>query len=317
MKNAYITGIGGQDGYYLSRLLLGKGYQVFGTDTPSATAYAKSSGDYPGVTFLEIELLDKKQTCDLFSHFDFDEIYNLAGLSFIPASWEEPHANFDINAGIPLNILEAIRIHSPSSRLFQACSSELFGDCRESPQNENTPFHPRSPYSANKIYAYHMVNLYREYRNIFAVNGILYNHESPRRPASFVTRKITRTAAEIKLGIKPKLLLGNLDARRDWSYAGDTVEAIHSCLQIPVPENFVIGSGILHTVTDFCKFVFEYLGLDYRKFVETDPRYYRTEQSVLQADPVKIFKATGWKSRTPLKELAVMMVQEDMRILQQ
>lgn len=314
-KSAFITGICGQDGYYLSQQLLREGYRVYGTDIPPAIEFEKTRGDFNSVELMPVNLEDRDTVDDLLGRFQFNEVYNLAAVSFIPASWDEPHKNLDINARIPLNLLEAIRCHSPQTRIFQACSSELFGDCSETPQNENTPFHPRSPYSVNKIYSYHMMELYREYREVFAVNGILYNHESVRRPAKFVTRKITRGAASIKLGLQQKLELGDLNAKRDWSFAGDIVRAFRLTLAHDRPGNYVIGSGRLHSVAEFCDAAFSRLDLDYRDFVEVNPAFVRKEKSILQANPAKIQKELGWEPEVTFEELVGQMVDHDLQEL--
>lgn len=314
-KSAFITGICGQDGYYLTRLLLDKGYAVFGTDTPTAMAFEDARSGLDGATLVEIDLEQREHVEELLSRFRFSEIYNLAAVSFIPASWEDPYKNFEVNARIPLNLLEAIRKNSPATRIFQACSSELFGDCTETPQTEETPFHPRSPYSINKIYAYHLIQLYREYRDVFAVNGILYNHESPRRPENFVTRKITSSAVRIKLGLQDKLKLGDLDSQRDWGFAGDVVRAMWLTLNAPKADEYVIATGKLHSVRDFCHEAFACLDLDYSEYVESDPRFVREEHSILQGDPTRIRTQLGWEPEVDFPSLVRMMVEHDQALL--
>lgn len=314
-KSAFITGICGQDGYFLARLLTEKGYQVYGTDIPSALEFERTRSTFSDAELLTVDLEQRDSVNDLFSRFQFDEVYNLAAISFIPAAWDEPHINMQVNAGIPLNLLEAIRCRSPRTRIFQACSSEIFGDCGVTPQNESTPFYPRTPYSVNKIYAYHMMELYREYRDVFAVNGILYNHESFRRPSQFVTRKITRAAAEIKLGLRSKLELGDLNAQRDWSCARDIVRAFWMTLNHDIPDNYVIGSGRLHSVAQFCELAFSQLGLDYRAYVTVNPAFLRTERSILQADPSKIRQTLGWQPEVSFEQLVNRMVEYDLQAL--
>lgn len=313
-KKALITGICGQDGHYLTKLLLEKDYQVVGIDIQEKI----NETDNPNsIELLDTDLTNMRQVINLIQHGQFTEVYNLAGVSFIPVSWDNPKLNFEINAGIPLNLLEAIFEVSPGTRIFQASSSELFGDCQKTPQTEEVPFHPRSPYSVNKIYAYHLMKLYREYKNIFAVNGILYNHESSHRPANFVTRKITQAAASIKLGLQDKLELGNLDSQRDWGFAGDFVKAMWLTLNSETPDEYIIATGKLHTVREFCNIAFSYLDLDYSQYVISNPAFCRNEHSILQGDISKIQKNIGWNPESSFENMVEKMIDNDLEILRE
>lgn len=313
-KFAFITGICGQDGWYLKNGLLSRGYTVYGTDVPAALAAESKTGDFKDCTLFDLDLTDFDSVMTLFERISFSHVYNLAGVSFVPASWDDPRGNFKVNAGIPLNLLEVIRRVSPETRLFQACSSELFGDCPVTPQDESTPFHPRSPYAVNKIYAYNLCRIYREYQNCFASCGILYNHESERRPHKFVTRKITSAAARISLGLQNEVELGNLDAVRDWGHASDTVEAMIRILEYHQPDDFIVASGHLHSVRDFCRMAFEYVGLDYQDHVRVNSAFFREEHSILHGNPTKARRELGWESKIDFKTLVGSMVERDLEL---
>ncbi|WP_449245251.1 GDP-mannose 4,6-dehydratase [Desulfobacca acetoxidans] len=324
-KRALITGITGQDGSYLAELLLDKGYEVHGL-VRRASTFNTGRIDHlyvdpheAGVRFFLHygDLSDAGQLTDLIYNLKPDEIYHLAAQSHVRVSFDMPEYTGDITGMGVTRILEAIRRSGIATRLYQASSSELFG-ATPPPQNENTPMYPRSPYAVAKLYAYWMVRNYREAYQLFAVNGILFNHESPRRGETFVTRKITRAVARIKLGLQQKLYLGNLDARRDWGYAPEYVEAMWLMLQQDNPEDFVIATGETHSVREFLEEGFSQVDLDWRDFVEIDPRYFRpTEVEHLHGDPGKARRLLGWEPKVSFKELVRLMVDADLqRILE-
>ncbi len=322
-KRALITGITGQDGSYLAELLLSKGYEVHGLIRRAST-FNTSRIDHlyvdphePGAQFFLHygDLSDSGQLSHLIYNIKPSEIYHLAAQSHVRVSFDMPEYTGDISGLGTTRLLEAIRRSGINTKFYQASSSELFGDSPP-PQNEASPMQPRSPYAAAKLYAYWMVRNYREAYGLFAVNGILFNHESPRRGETFVTRKITRAAARIKLGLQNKLYLGNLEARRDWGYAPEYVEAMWLMLQQEVPEDFVIATGKSHSVREFLEEVFTHLDLDWQEFVEIDPRYFRpTEVECIWGDASKAKKQLGWQPRVTFQELAHLMVKADLQAL--
>ncbi|MDT4967656.1 MAG: GDPmannose 4,6-dehydratase [Acidobacteriota bacterium] len=325
MKRALITGITGQDGSYLAELLLGKGYEVFGLvrrsssiSRPRIDHLLYQASGVSGEESARLELIygdmnDSISLARIIHDIQPDEVYNLAGQSHVRVSFEMPEHTASIDGLGPLRLLEAIREAKPAARFYQASTSELFGNSEISPQNEQTPFRPRSPYAVSKLFAYWMTINYREAYGIFAVNGILFNHESPRRGENFVTRKITLGAARIKAGLQDKLVLGNLDARRDWGFARDYMEAAWLMLQQSTPDDYVIATGEAHSVSEFLEEVFSYLDLDWRQYVETDPKYLRlTEVNAVRGDAGKARSALGWTPRTSFRELVRMMVDADL-----
>ncbi|KPL01325.1 MAG: GDP-mannose 4,6-dehydratase [candidate division Zixibacteria bacterium SM23_73_3] len=311
---ALITGITGQDGSYLAELLMEKGYQVFGMVRRSSTEnFDRINHIRDKIHLRQADLLDQLSLISLIEQCQPDEIYNLAAQSFVPTSWQQPMLTGEFNALGVTKILEAIRLINKKIKFYQASSSEMFGKAREVPQNEKTPFYPRSPYGVAKVYAHWITVNYRESYDIFAVSGILFNHESSRRGLEFVSRKITHGVARIKLGLSRKLYLGNLDAKRDWGYAGDYVKAMWLMLQQKEPEDFVIATGKNHTVRELAQIAFEHAGLDYKKFVEVDPRFVRpAEVDVLLGDSSYARKKLGWKVEASFKQLIQMMVDADM-----
>ncbi len=322
MKKAFLTGITGQDGSYLAELLLSKGYEVHGLIRRSSTFNTDRIDHlYRDVhepntkLFLHYgDLSVSGQLMDLLHSIAPDEIYHLGAQSHVRVSFDMPEYTSDITGLGTLRILEAIRKTGIKTKFYQASSSEMFG-AAPPPQSEKTMFQPRSPYAAAKVYAYYIVQNYRDAYNLFANNGILFNHESPRRGETFVTRKITRAATQIKLGLKDKLYLGNLEAKRDWGYAGDFVEAMWLMLQQEKPDDFVIATGETHSVRDFAEKVFAKLDLDYKKYVAVDPRYFRpTEVDVLLGDSSKAKKILGWQPKVTFDELINMMIATDMEI---
>ncbi len=322
MKKAFLTGITGQDGSYLAELLLSKGYEVHGLIRRSSTFNTDRIDHlYRDVhepntkLFLHYgDLSVSGQLMDLLHSIAPDEIYHLGAQSHVRVSFDMPEYTSDITGLGTLRILEAIRKTGIKTKFYQASSSEMFG-AAPPPQSEKTMFQPRSPYAAAKVYAYYIVQNYRDAYNLFATNGILFNHESPRRGETFVTRKITRAATQIKLGLKDKLYLGNLEAKRDWGYAGDFVEAMWLMLQQEKPDDFVIATGETHSVRDFAEKVFAKLDLDYKKYVAVDPRYFRpTEVDVLLGDSSKAKKILGWQPKVTFDELINMMIATDMEI---
>ncbi len=316
-KKALITGITGQDGSYLSELLLEKGYEVYGVIRRSSTPGLDNIDHIRDrLTLISGDLLDESSLISIIKEVGPDELYNLAAQSFVPDSWEQPIFTADVTALGVLRVLEAIRITNPKIRFYQASSSEMFGKVVQTPQSETTPFYPRSPYGVSKVFGHWITINYRESYDIFACSGILFNHESPRRGLEFVTRKITSTAAKIKLGMESELRLGNLEAKRDWGFAGDYVEAMWLMLQGERPDTYVISSGESHTVREFAKIAFEHLGLDYEKYVVVDPKFFRpAEVDILQGNPKKAQTELGWARKVSFEELVVMMVENDMRLL--
>ena len=322
MKKAFLTGITGQDGSYLAEFLLNKGYEVHGLirrsssfNTERIDHLYRDFHDTDTRLFLHYgDLSVSGQLMDLLHSIQPDEIYHLGAQSHVRVSFDMPEYTGDVTGLGTLRILEAIRKTGIKTKFYQASSSEMFG-AASPPQSENTIFQPRSPYAAAKVYAYYIVQNYRDAYGLFATNGILFNHESPRRGETFVTRKITRAATQIKLGLKNKLFLGNLEAKRDWGFAGDFVEAMWLMLQQDKPDDFVIATGETHSVREFTEKVFIKLDLDYNKYVSVDPRYFRpTEVDVLLGDASKAKKALGWKPKVTFDALIDMMIAADMEL---
>jgi GDPmannose 4,6-dehydratase len=313
---ALITGIAGQDGSYLTEFLVGKGYEVFGLLGPDPGDFherAAALGD--AVHGLEGDLTDMASLLAAVEESKPDEVYNLAAMSFVGGSWERAVLTSDVNATGAVRLLEAVRELAPEARLFQASSGEIFGNA-PAPQSETTRMHPRSPYGVTKAFGYFMAMNYRESFGMHASNGILFNHESPRRPPIFVTRKITDAAARIKLGMADELRLGNLDAQRDWGFAGDYVEAMWLMLQQDQPGDYVVASGQTHTVRDFCAEAFGRLDLDYTQYVVVDRAFFReAEIDILQGDASKARLELGWEPKVRFEELVAMMVDADMERL--
>jgi len=322
MKKALVTGITGQDGSYLTEFLLAKGYQVWGIIRRSSSFHTsridhlyKDPHKQPPLRLLYGDLTDGGNLSKIINEVEPDEVYNLGAQSHVKVSFEVPIYTVDTDALGTLRLLEAIRSMKKPARFYQASSSEMYGKAVEIPQTEKTPFYPRSPYGCAKVYGFWQTINYREAYGLFACNGILFNHESPRRGETFVTRKITRAATRIKLGLQDKLYLGNLDAKRDWGFANDYVEVMWLMLQQSKPDDFVIATGEMHSVKEFLDEVFSHLGLDWHKYVEIDERYFRpTEVDFLQGDASKARKVLGWKSKVTFKELAGMMADADMRL---
>jgi len=317
MPTALITGITGQDGSYLAELLLSKGYRVIGVARRSSTVtYERINHLLDDITVVQGDLHDQGSLLALMEEYEPVEVYNLAAQSFVPTSWNQPALTGDITALGVTRILEAIRFVNPKTRFYQASSSEMFGKVQEVPQKEDTPFYPRSPYGVAKVYGHWITVNYRESFNMFATSGILFNHESPRRGLEFVTRKITDGVAKIKLGLAKELRLGNLEAQRDWGFAGDYVDAMWRMLQQDEPDSYVIGMGETHSVREFCEIAFGHVGLDYKEFVIQDERFYRpAEVDLLISDPTKARTQLGWEPAVSFKELVTMMVDTDMERL--
>ncbi|MFZ6026753.1 MAG: GDP-mannose 4,6-dehydratase [Chloroflexota bacterium] len=317
MPTALITGVLGQDGSYLAELLLEKGYHVVGMDNwASVSWFARVEHILDEMDLVQGSMNDQGFLLDLIEKYRPDEVYNLAAQSFVPASWAQVVQTGETTALGVARLLEAIRLGQPKARFFQASSSEVFGQAAESPQHEMTPFSPRTPYGVAKAYGHWITSNYRQSHGIFATSGILYNHESPRRGANFVTRKITHGAARIKLGMSKELRLGDLDARRDWGFAGDYVDAFWRMLQHDAPEDFIIGTGVTHSVRQLCEFAFGILNLDYQDYVVVDPRFVRPPEKVqLVANPAKIKRLLDWQPTVSFEQLVGMMVDADMRQL--
>jgi GDPmannose 4,6-dehydratase len=317
MPRALITGITGQDGSYLAELLLAKGYQVYGmVRRTSHHSFERIEHLLDRVQIVTADLLDQHSLTVVMQEVGPDEVYNLAAQSYVPTSWTQPVLTGEFTALGVTRILEAIRLVRPQARFYQASSSEMFGKVQESPQHEGTAFYPRSPYGVAKVYAHWITVNYRESYRLFAVSGILFNHESPRRGMEFVTRKVTDAVARIKLGLASSLRLGNLDARRDWGYAGDYVDAMWRMLQSPVPTDYVVGTGTTHSVRDLVETAFGHAGLDWRKYVVTDPAFIRpAEVDVLLADPRRAKTELGWEPTVDFEGLVRMMVDADLERL--
>lgn len=319
MRKALITGITGQDGSHLAELLLCKGYHVAGLIRHTSTdALQRIRAIRNRLQIVHGDLLDESSLFRALEDLQPDEIYNLAGMSFVPTSWNQPVVTGEFTGIGVARMLEAMRQVCPAARFYQASSSEMFGKVRETPQRETTPFHPRSPYAAAKAYGHYITMNYRESYGLFACSGILFNHEGPRRGLEFVTRKISRAAAQIKLGMIGELRLGNLDSRRDWGYAGDFVRAMWLMLQQDHPDDYVIGTGESHSVREFVEVAFDHLALDWRKYVIVDPTLYRpAEVDVLLADPGKARKALAWQPQVTFHELVKLMVDSDLNLLRE
>ena len=318
-KKALITGITGQDGSYLAEFLLSQGYEVFGMVRRSSTVnFGRIDHIQDQITLLYGDLLDQTSLIDIMREAQPDEIYNLAAQSFVPVSWKQPVLTGEFTALGVTRMLEAIRNAAPEARFYQASSSEMFGKVRQVPQNEKTPFYPRSPYGVAKVYGHWITVNYRESYGLYACSGILFNHESPRRGLEFVTRKVSYGAAQIKLGLASQLRLGNLEARRDWGYAGDYVQAMWRMLQQDQPDDYVVGTGETHSVRELCKVAFGYLDLDWEEHVVVDPEFYRpAEVDLLVSDPAKAREKLGWEPTVPFEGLVHMMVDADLLRLQQ
>jgi GDPmannose 4,6-dehydratase len=322
MKKALITGITGQDGSYLAELLLKEGYQVWGIMRRSSSFHTgridhlyKDPHEHPRLRLLYGDLTDGSNLSTIINGVEPDEVYNLGAQSHVRVSFDMPIYTVDTDALGALRLLEAIRSCDKTVKFYQASSSEMYGGAVETPQTEKTPFYPRSPYGCAKAYSFWQTVNYREAYGLFACNGILFNHESPRRGETFVTRKITRAATRIKLGLQDKLYLGNLNAKRDWGFAGDYVEAMWLMLQQDKPDDYVVATGESHSVREFVAEVFTYLDLDWQKYVEIDPRYFRpTEVDYLEGDASKAKRILKWEPKVTFKELAKMMTDADMEI---
>lgn len=315
MPVALITGITGQDGSYLAEFLLKKNYKVVGMVRRSSTVtFERIAHIQDNITLEQGDLHDQSSLVDLLEHYRPDEIYNLAAQSFVPTSWNQPVLTGEVTAMGVTRLLEAVRQITPKTHFYQASSSEMFGKVQEVPQRETTPFYPRSPYGVAKAYAHFITVNYRESHDLYAVSGILFNHESPRRGLEFVTRKVSYYAARIKLGLDKTLPMGNLEAERDWGFAGDYVEAMWMMLQRDQAEDFVIGTGVTHSVRRLCELAFDHLGLDYKDYVVNDERLYRpAEVDQLIADPAKAHAKMGWEPTVDFEGLVKMMVDADLQ----
>jgi GDPmannose 4,6-dehydratase len=316
-KRALITGITGQDGSYLAELLLDKGYEVHGMVRRASTEnFERIDHLTDRVTLVQADLLDPTSLVEALEEAQPSEVYNLGAQSFVPTSWKQPVLTAEFTGVGVTRLLEAIRRVNPDIRFYQASSSEMFGKVREVPQNEETPFYPRSPYGVAKVYGHFITVNYRESYGLYAVSGILFNHESPRRGLEFVTRKISDGVARIKLGLADELRLGNLDAKRDWGFAGDYVEAMWLMLQESEPEDYVIATGEEHSVQEFADIAFAHAGLDSKQHVKTDPKFLRpAEVDHLVGDATKARDKLGWQPRASFKELVELMVEADLERL--
>jgi GDPmannose 4,6-dehydratase len=314
MPKALITGVTGQDGSYLAELLLDKGYEVVGVvRRTSHHSYERIEHLLDRIEVVAADLLDQHSLTVVLQEARPDEVYNLAAQSYVPTSWTQPVLTGEFTALGVTRILEAIRLVHPAARFYQASSSEMFGKVTQTPQREDTPFYPRSPYGVAKVYGHWITVNYRESYGLYAVSGILFNHESPRRGIEFVTRKVTDGVARIKLGLASELRLGNLDARRDWGFAGDYVEAMWRMLQREAPQDYVVGTGEAHSVRELVEVAFSHVGLDWRKHVVSDPKHYRpAEVDILIADPSKACRELGWTPRVGFRDLVTMMVDADL-----
>jgi len=317
MKRALITGITGQDGSYLAELLLEKGYEVYGIVRRASTEkFERIAHLMDTVEIVSGDLLDQNSLFHALDTIRPAEVYNLAAQSFVPTSWNQPLLTGEITALGVTRMLEAIKMVDCSIRFYQASSSEMFGKVMEVPQSEKTPFYPRSPYGVSKVYGHWITINYRESYDIFACSGILFNHESPRRGMEFVTRKITHTAAKIKLGLASELRLGNLKSKRDWGFAGDYVKAMWLMLQQPEPDNYVVATGETHAVEEAVEIAFSHVDLDWKKFVKTDPKFFRpAEVDLLVGDATRARSKLGWKPEVDFKSLITMMVDHDLEVV--
>ena len=317
-KQALVTGITGQDGSYLAEFLLSQGYDVIGMVRRSSTVnFDRIRHFQDKVTLAQGDLLDQMSLVDILREHQPQEVYNLAAQSFVPTSWKQPVLTGEFTGLGVTRMLEAVRMVDPGIRFYQASSSEMFGKVREVPQNEETPFYPRSPYGVAKVYAHWITVNYRESYNMFTCSGILFNHESPRRGLEFVTHKVTYSAARIKLGLDNELRLGNLEARRDWGYAGDYVQAMWLMLQQDRPDDYVVATGHTHSVRELCEVAFGYLDLDWRKYVVSDPKFLRpAEVDLLVGDAGKAHANLGWEPTHTFENLIQTMVDADLKALQ-
>jgi len=316
MRKALITGITGQDGSYLAEFLLEKGYQVIGMVRRTSTInFDRIRHIQDKVEIVQGDLLDQVSMLDILQEWRPHEVYNLAAQSFVPTSWKQPVLTGEFTALGVTRLLDAIRLVDPNIRFYQASSSEMFGKVREVPQRETTPFYPRSPYGVAKVYGHWITVNYRESYNLFACSGILFNHESPRRGLEFVTHKVTDAVARIKLGLTGELRLGNLDAQRDWGYAGDYVRAMWLMLQQPEPADYVVATGKTHSVRELCEVAFGHVGLDWRDHVVVDERFLRpAEVDQLVGDPTKAREKLNWEPTVSFEELIRMMVDADLNV---
>ena len=316
-KVAFITGITGQDGSYLAELLLSKGYKVYGmVRRASVDKFERISHIMDKVELIQGDLLDQYSLISALKKAQPTEVYNLAAQSFVPTSWAQPVLTSEFTAIGVTRMLESIRLVDPKIRFYQASSSEMYGKVLETPQSETTPFYPRSPYGVAKVYGHYITVNYRESYDLFAVSGILFNHESPRRGLEFVTRKVTDGVARIKLGLASELRLGNLDARRDWGFAGDYVEAMWLMLQQDTPDDYVIATGETHTVKELVQVAFDHAGLNWEKHVKLDPAFIRpAEVDLLIGDPAKAKNKLGWTPKVSFEQLVKMMVDSDIERL--
>ncbi|MCL4473788.1 MAG: GDP-mannose 4,6-dehydratase [Actinobacteria bacterium] len=318
-KAALITGITGQDGSYLAEFLLEKGYKVFGMVRRSSTEnFERIALIRDRVTLIQADLLDQMSLISIIGESQPDEIYNLAAQSFVPTSWTKPVLTAQFTALGVTRMLEAMRLTKPDARFYQASSSEMFGKVAESPQTENTPFHPRSPYGVAKVYGHFITVNYRESYDLYACSGILFNHESPRRGREFVTRKVTDGVARIKLGLAGEIRLGNLDAKRDWGYAEDYVRMMWMMLQQDEPDDYVICSGETHSVEELVQIAFDHVGLNWKDYVKIDQRFVRpAEVDLLIGDAAKAKEKLGWVPQVSFKQMIEMMIDNDLKIVQE
>jgi GDPmannose 4,6-dehydratase len=316
MKKALVTGVTGQDGSYLADLLLEKGYDVYGMVRRTSSADLGNAKHLKGhIQIVDGDLLDTASLNLAIKEIQPDEVYNLASQSFVGDSWRQPLLTGQVTGLGVTNILEAVRTYKPDAKFYQASSSEMFGKVLETPQKESTAFYPRSPYGVAKVYGHYMTTNYRESYGMYACSGILFNHESPRRGIQFVTRKITDAVAKIYLGQQNELSLGNIEARRDWGFAGDYAEAMWLMLQQQVPNDYVISSGETHTVREFLEIAFDYVGLDWQDYVRIDPRFFRpAEVDILLGDSSKARRELNWKPKVDFKLLVRMMVDNDLQM---
>src|SRR3954462_4492826 len=316
---ALITGVTGQDGSYLADLLLEKGYEVYGIVRNIARANREGANAFAGrINYVEADLTDQTSLDRAMEQVKPDEVYNLAGQTFVPVSWTQPLLTMEVTGMGALRMLEAIRRHAPQARFLQVSSSEVFGKAEEAQQSEATRLRPRNPYGAAKMFAHHITINYRESYGMFTCSCIAFNHESPRRAPEFVTRKVSRQVARIKLGLADKITMGNIEGRRDWGFAGDYVRAMWLMLQQPRPDDFVIATGESHSVRDLVEVAFEHVGLDWQKYIRTDPRFLRpAEVDHLIGDPAKARTALGWTPSVDFKGLVTMMVDADLARLSQ
>jgi len=315
---ALVTGVTGQDGSYLAELLLRKGYEVFGLVRRSSVKRLERIESFlDDITLVEGDLTDQSSLDSAVQEVQPDEVYNMAAQSFVPASWNQAVLTGDVTGLGVLRVLEAIRKHRPKAKFLQASSSEMFGKVRETPQNERTPFHPRSPYGVAKVFGHHITVNYRESYGIFACSTIAFNHESPRRGTEFVTRKVTQQVARIKCGLAKKLVMGNLDAKRDWGFAGEYADGMWMILQQAEPQDFVLATGITHSIRELLEIAFASVGLNWHDYVQLDPKFLRpAEVDLLCGDATKAREKLGWQPRVTFEELVRMMVEADLESVQ-